>query len=150
MIMLNDKTNFENEKNETKRIFTSILEAVKPYIDIFDPDYENNTARGLLKTCCAAHTTTLTYDPDEKIFAMVIHFHVDNDWPMPKIMILLRLQNYTAMGLSSINLDTESYILKVESHASLPAFNVVQPVVTTAVKNSIHVLEDDDFRSFIN
>ena len=142
--------NYENENTDHQRIFTRILEVAKHYMEIFDEDLENHIAKGLLETRNEAYMTTLAYDPDEKIFAMIIHFHVSNDWPMPKIMILLRLQNYPAVGLSSINLDTESYMLKVESHASLPAFNVVQPVVTAAIKNTVHVLEDDDFRNFVN
>lgn len=148
MIMRNDKR--ENENNDSQRMFTRILEAVKPYIDIFDPDYENNTARGLLKTHCAAYTAALAYDPIEQTFVLVILFHINNDWTIPKVMILLRLQNHTAIRSSSIHLDTESSILRVESYAKLPAFNVVQAIVTAAVRDTIRVLEEDDFRKFVN
>jgi len=81
---------------------------------------------------------------------MSILFHINNDWTMPRVMILLRLQNHTAIGSSSINLDTESSTLRVKSHARLPVPNVAQAVVTAAMKDTIHVLEDDDFRNFVN
>jgi hypothetical protein len=150
MIMQNSKKDCEDENNEAERIFTRILEAAKPYIDIFDRDYENHTARGLLKTKDAAHTAALAYDPDRKTFVMAVLFHVSNDWTMPRVMILLRLQNQAAVGSSSINLDTESSTLRVKSHATLPVPNVAQAVVTAAMKDAIHVLEDDDFRRFVN
>ena len=148
MIMRNDKK--ENENNDPERMFTKILKAAKPYLDIFDEDPENHTARGLLETHDAAYPAVLAYDPDKKTFAIAILFHVDNDWTMPRVMILLRLQNHTAVDSSSIKLDTESSMVRVESHAQLPAFNVVQAVVTAAIRDATHVLENDDFRKFVN
>ena len=148
MIMRNDKK--ENENNDHRRMFTKILKAAEDYFIIVDPDPKEHTARGLLKTHNNARQAVLSYDPDKKTFAITVLFHVDNDWTMPRVMILLRLQNHTAVDSSSIKLDTESSMVRVESHAQLPAFNVVQAVVTAAIRDATHVLENDDFRKFVN
>ena len=148
MIMRNEKE--ENENNDHRRMFTKILEVAGDYLIIFDPDPEKQTARCLLETNDAAYPAVLAYDPIKETFAIAILFHVSNDWTMPRVMILLRLQNHTAVESSSINLDTESSIVRVGSHAKLPAFNVVQAVVTAAIKDTINVLQDDDFRAFVN
>ena len=131
-------------------MFTKILKIAEDYFIIVDPDPEEHTARGLLETRDNARQAVLSYDPDKKTFAITVLFHVDNDWTMPRVMILLRLQNHTAVDSSSIKLDTESSIVRVESHAPLPTFNVVQAVVTAAIKDTINVLQDDDFRTFVN
>ena len=149
MIMRNDRK--ENENDDHRRIFTRILKAVKPYLNIFDCDYENHTARGLLETRGAAHIAVLAYEPSKKTFAIVIFLHVNTDWTMPRVMILLRLQNHIAVGSSSINLDTESSTLQVKSHAVLPtpSPDIVNAVITQALRDALAVLENKDFKELV-
>ncbi len=150
MIMQMTQENSEKEHKEAERTFTKILKAAKPYLNVVARDDENHVARCILETQDIGYPAVLAYDPDKKTFVMSILFHISNDWTMSRVMILLRLQNQAAVGSSSINLDTESSTLRVKSHAKLPVPNVAQAVVTAIVKDAIHVLEDDDFRRFVN
>jgi hypothetical protein len=150
MIMQMTQELLEKEHKEAKRTFTRILDAAKPYLNVIARDDENHVARCVLETQDTGYPAVLTYDPCKKTFVMFILFHIKNDLTMPRVMVLLRLQNHTAIGSSSINLDTESSTLRVKSHARLPVPNVAQAVVTAAVKDAIHVLENDDFRRFVN
>lgn len=150
MIMQMTQEISEKEHKEAKRTLTRILDAAKPYLNVIARDDENHIARCVLETQDTGYPAVLAYDPGKKTFVISILFHVENDLTMPRVMILLRLQSHIAIGSSSINLDTESSTLRVKSHATLPVPNVAQAVVTAALKDAIHVLEDDDFRRFVN
>jgi len=63
---------------------------------------------------------------------------------------VLRLQNRPANGSSFIHLDPESLTLQVTAHAMVPAPNVIEPIVTGALQDTVRVLENDDFRKFVN
>jgi len=67
-----------------------------------------------------------------------------------EVMILFRLQNRAANGSSSIHLDPEESTLQIKAHARVPAPNVVEPIVTGALRDTVRVLENDDFRKFVN
>ena len=150
MIMQLPQETSKKEHKEAKRTFTRILDAAKPYLNVIARDDENHVARCVLETQDTGYPAVLAYDPEKKTVVMSILFHINNDWTMPRLMVLLRLQNHTAIGLSSINMDTESSALRVRSYATLPVPNVAQAVVSAALKDAIHVLEDDDFRRFVN
>lgn len=150
MIMQITQEISEKEQKEAERAFTKILSAAKPYLNVVTRDDKNHVARCVLETQDTGYPAVLAYDPEEKTVVMSILFHVDNDWTMPRVMVLLRLQSHTATGSSSINLDLESSTLRVKSHARLPVPNLAQAVVSAALKDTIHVLEDDDFRRFVN
>ena len=144
----NETQEFDN--NDSQRIFTRILQAATPYLNVFDRDDENHIARGLLVTPSGAHTAVLAYDAVQKALMLAVVLRTNGDWTMPRLMILLRLQNDTAVGSSSISLDAESSVLRVRSHALLPSPNVVPTVVAAALKDTVNVLEDSDFRTFVN
>ena len=150
MIMRMPQEISEKEQKDAERTFTKILNAARPYLNVVERDDENHVARCVLETQDAGYPAVMAYDPDKKTIVMSILFHISNDWTMPRVMILLRLQNQAAVGSSSINLDTESSTLRVKSHATLPVPNIAQAVVSAALKDAIHVLEDDDFRRFVN
>jgi len=150
MIRQNDIRQIENREEEAKRIFTMILNAAEPHVRVFDQDDQNHTARALIETRDAAYEVAIAYDAIEKTFAVVVCLHIDDNWTISKVMIFLRLQNHTAIRSSSINLDLEDSMLRVGSNVPLPEANVVQPIVTSVVKDTIHVLDDDDFKGFIN
>ena len=149
MIMQMTQEFLEKEHKKAERILTKILDAAKPYIKIITRDHENHIARCILETKDIGYQSVLTYNPNQKAFSMIICFHIADDWTIPRVMILLRLQSRIAIGSSSINLDTESSTLQVRSHARLPVPNVAQSVVKKTIEDTISVLENDDFRRFV-
>jgi len=138
------------KENDTARnTFEKILNAAKPYLNIIPGNKSNNIVKGILETQETGYRATLIYYPEQKAFSLIIRFQLKQEVSMPRLMILLRLQNYTAIGSCSINLDTENFTLRVKSHAILPAHNVVRSVVVATLRDTVNVLEDDDFQRFI-
>ena len=150
MIMQNNYRKQKIRETHTKRIFTMILQAAKPYFTSVDADYRHCTVRGVLNTKDLGMRAVISYDAVHKSLTVMVNLPVHNDWTMPKVMIFLRLQNHTAVGSSSINLDTESSTVRVKSHAALPVPGVAQAVVAAAIRDTVHVLQDDDFRRFVS
>jgi len=119
-------------------------------MEFVDRDYENHTARGLLRTRRLAHRAVLAFDAINNTVVVAVDFGTRIELTTACMLILLRLQNRAANGLSSIHLDPESSTVQVQARALLPAPNVVQPVVTATFKDTVRVLENDDFRKFVN
>jgi hypothetical protein len=150
MIRQNSTRRFTGDKLEARRMFSKILDAAEHFMVVFDPDYENHTARGLLRTGRAAHTAVLAFDASKSTLVVVVDLRTRIELTTAHVMILLRLQNRAANGSSTIHLDPESSTVQVKAHALLPAPSVVQPVVTATLRDAVRVLENDDFKTFVN
>lgn len=150
MIMPSEQNKKRKENRKAKRKFVRILRAAEHHIIVFDVDYENHTARGLLLTKCGARQIILAFDAAKDALTLIVVLPTDAGLTMSRVMILLRLQNYTAAGSSSISFDPESTVVRVKSHAILPDRSIVQPVVSSAMGDTLKVLENEDFRHFVN
>ena len=150
MIMQNNANESQKQDDEARRMFKRILDAARLHFTPVDPDYENHTARGILITEDGAHQAVLSFDAVKTTLTVLVILQTKAELTMPRVMILLRLQNHTAVGSSSIGLDPESHLVRVRSHAILPNPSVVQPVVSVAMRDAINVLEDEDFRHFVS
>jgi len=150
MIMQDNPNESQNQDHEAKRTFKRILDAAKPYFTPVDPDYENHTVRGIIITEDVAHQAVLSFDAVKATLTVLVILRAKADLTMSRVMILLRLQNYTATGSSSIGFDPESSVIRVKSHGILPERSVVQPVVSAAMRDTLNVLENEDFKHFVN
>jgi hypothetical protein len=131
-------------------MFKKILNAARLFMEVVDHDYEKHTARGILRTSNAGHGIILAFDPLRSSIALLMVLPTRAELTMTRVIILLRLQNRTATRSSSITVDPESSAVRVNAHGLVPVADAVQPVVSAAFRDTIRVLEDDDFKQFIN
>ena len=150
MIMQKNVRRLADDELKARRMFTRVLDAAERFMEIFDRDYENHTARGLLRTRREGQRAVLAFDASKGTLAVFVDFPSHIELTTARVLILLRLQNRAANGSSSIHLDPESSTLQVKAHAMLPAPSVVQPIVTAALRDAVRVLENEDFRKFVN
>ena len=137
----------ENDTLKAQRVFTSIVNTAAPYMEIASSDHENCVAQGLLKTRQEGRRATLSFNPHQRTISMMVDFPVRDEITLPWAMILFRLQRQTATGTSSIIVDPESSIIRVRAQAPVPAQDVVRPVLIRAFRDTVRVLENNDFRS---
>ena len=149
MIRQNNARQLEKAEFDARRMFTRILNVARLFMEVVDPDYENHTARGILRTAHAGHGIVLAFDPHQGSIALLMVLPTRAELTMTRMIILLRLQNRTATRSSSITVDPESSAVRVNAHGLVPVANAVRPVVSAAFTDTIHVLEDDDFKQFI-
>jgi hypothetical protein len=148
MIRQNSAKPFENDESEAHRVFTGILDAAEPYMEIYGHDYKNHVARGVLRTRHEGRRAILAFDPYRGTISVMVDFPISAEITLPWAMILFRLQRQAAAGTSTIIADPESSILRVGTRAPVPAPDVMQPVLVRAFRDTVRVIENSDFRSF--
>jgi hypothetical protein len=139
---------FENDESEAQRVFTGIMDAAEPYMEVYTHDHKNHVARGLLRTRHEGRRAILAFDPYKGTISVMVDFPISAEITLPWAMILFRLQRQAAAGTSTIIADPESSMLRVGTRAPIPAPDVMQPVLGRAFRDTVRVLENSDFRSF--
>ncbi len=147
MIMQNDI--YENECNNSKRVFTSILEAARLSLHIFIEDPENLTARGILETRNGTFPVELSFDDDKRHLRIFVILRNKNLATSQQLQSFLRFQNYTNFGMSFVTFDNESRAFHIKSQGRLPHPDLSQFVVMSIVTDLRKILEDDTLKNIM-
>ena len=132
------------------RVFTRILRALKPQIDIFWEDYQQHLARGIITTQTGiGYTIELSFDDDAQHLRFLAVLPAADCSVLPRVHCLFHMQ--IACGkLGNVCFDPEQCELNVQSCNILPDGKSVDFIVPAMVQDFQSMLEDERLASLLN
>ena len=134
----------------SSRIFSRVLQATQPHINLFSIDPQQHIAQGIMTTRTGVgYSIILFFNDTKKLLGFVVRFELSEQQARDRLHSLLRSQNSTA-GLSRITFDTECQTLQIQSFSVLPNGNTAPVVVNAVLQDLRHVLESEELFGLLN
>lgn len=153
MIRPNVPSKIRNTKahpKTTKREFTGILAALRPFWDQYLADPEAHTARGMLGTRTGvAYTADMSFDEDKRHISLIVRLPLDDELDTPRMHVLLRFQSHS-QGLAFVTFDAEQRALLLVSRSVLPSISTAEQVAACVVADALSILEDEGLKKLVN
>ena len=132
------------------RVFTRILRALKPHIEIYWKDYQHHLARGIITTRTGiGYTIELSFDDNAQRLRFLAVLPAADCSVSPRVHCLFHMQ--IACGkLGNVCFDAEQCELNVRSCNVLPDGKSVDFIVPAMVQDFQDILEDERLASLLN
>ena len=139
-----------NNNPSPNRVFTRILRALKPNIEIYWEDYQHHMARGIITIRTGpGYTINLSFDDDAQHLRFLAVLPAADCSVPPRVNSLLQMQ--IAIGkLGNVCFDAEQRKLYVQSYNVLPDGKSVDFIVPAIVQDFQSMLEDERLTSLLN
>ena len=139
-----------NNDPSPNRIFTRILRALKPNIEIYWEDYEHHLARGIMTIRRGlGYTIDLSFDDDAQHLRFLAVLPAADCSVPPRVKCLLHMQ--IAIGkLGNVCFDAEQCKLCIQSCNVVPDGKSVDFIVPALIQDFQNMLEDERLGSLLN
>ena len=132
------------------RVFTRILRALKPHIEIYWKDYQQHLARAIIPTRTGiGYTIDLSFDDDAQHLRFLAVLPAADCSVPPRVNCLLHMQ-IALCKLGNVCFDAEQRKLYVQSCNVLPDGKSVDFIIPAMVQDFQSMLEDERLASLLN